>query len=228
MSLFAIADLHLSLGTDKPMDEFQGWENYVSRIENNWRNLVTEEDTVVIAGDISWAMNLEEAKKDFEFLQNLPGRKLLLKGNHDYWWSTRKKIENFFQTSDFDKLSIIHNSAEVVGDFAVCGTRGWFFDAEESDDKKVLLREVGRLERSLAEGVKTGKEPVVFLHYPPALGDSRCEEILSVIEKYQIRLCYFGHVHGPLARRTPTQIINGTVMKLISCDAINFTPVLVR
>ncbi|HOB35964.1 MAG TPA: metallophosphoesterase [Candidatus Avimonas sp.] len=228
MSLFAIADLHLPLGQYKPMDEFEGWENYVSKIKNNWRRLVTDGDTVVIAGDISWAMRLEEAKKDFEFLQKLPGRKLLIKGNHDYWWATRRKMEKFFEDCGFDTLSIIHNSAEAVGDFVVCGTRGWFFDADEDADKKVLLREVGRLERSIQEALKTGKEPVVFLHYPPVLGESRCEELLAVLSRYKIRRCYCGHIHGAVARKIPVQTVNGTVIRLVSCDAVNFTPVLVR
>jgi len=121
MALYAIADLHLSLGTDKPMDVFRGWENYVERLEKNWRALVTEEDTVVIAGDISWGMRLEETGKDFAFIESLPGKKLLLKGNHDYWWSTRNKIETFFAQKGFKTMQLVFNSAERVGDITVCG-----------------------------------------------------------------------------------------------------------
>ena len=141
MALYAIADLHLSLGTDKPMDVFRGWENYVSRLEQNWRALVTEDDTVVIAGDISWGMRLEETERDFTFLNSLPGKKLLLKGNHDYWWSTRNKIETYFAEHGFDTLELVFNSAARVGDITVCGTRGWLYNAETAEDRKIVARE---------------------------------------------------------------------------------------
>ena len=128
MALYAIADLHLPLGTGekKSMNIFNGWENYVDRIEKNWRKLVKPEDTVVIAGDFSWAMRLEEAFEDFKFIESLPGKKILLKGNHDYWWSTRKKIETYLSENGFSSVSILHNSMQEVGNVAVCGTRGWF------------------------------------------------------------------------------------------------------
>ncbi|MDD2417474.1 MAG: metallophosphoesterase [Oscillospiraceae bacterium] len=225
MSLFAIADLHLSLGTDKPMDVFRGWDNHVARLEGNWWRLVSDDDTVVIAGDISWAISLEQAKQDFAFLNSLPGRKLIIKGNHDYWWTTRRKMDEYFEEYGYNTLSIIHNSAEVSGNYAVCGTRGWFFDAEEDIDKKILMREVGRLKMSIDAAEKTGKEPVVFLHYPPFMGDSKCDEILSVLKERAIRLCYYGHIHGPNARRIPERAIDGTIFKLISCDAVDFSPV---
>lgn len=228
MSLFAIADPHLSLGTDKPMDIFHGWDNYVERLEKNWRALVGEEDTVVIAGDISWAMSLENTAADFAFLHALPGRKLLLKGNHDYWWTTRRKMDDYLQSRGFDTLRIVHNSAEAVGDYAVCGTRGWFYDAEQDADRKVLLREVGRLNLSIDAAEKTGKEPVVFLHYPPVMGEAECPEIMDVLRKRSIRLCYYGHIHGPGARRTPVKTVDGITLRLVSCDAVGFTPVLVR
>jgi predicted phosphohydrolase len=228
MSLFAIADLHLSFGTNKPMDIFRGWDNYLDRLESNWRQLINDDDTIVIAGDISWAMNLEQAKPDFSFINSLPGQKLIIKGNHDYWWTTRRKMEEFFHDNGFDSIRIVHNSAEAVGEFAVCGTRGWFFDAEEDADKKIVLREVGRLDTSINKALKTGKEPVVFLHYPPVLGEARCVEILSVLLQYKIRLCYFGHIHGPSAQKIAPFTIEETTMRLISCDAVDFTPVLVR
>ena len=228
MSLFAIADPHLSLGTDKPMDIFHGWDNYVERLEKNWRALVSEEDTVVIAGDISWAMSLDHAEADFAFLLALPGRKLLLKGNHDYWWTTRRKMDDYLQNRGFDTLRIIHNSAEPVGDYAVCGTRGWFYDAEQDADRKVLLREVGRLKLSIDAAEKTGKEPVVFLHYPPVMGEAECPEIMDVLRERSIRLCYYGHIHGPGARRTSAKTVDGITLRLVSCDAVGFTPVLVR
>ena len=151
MSLFAIADLHLSLGEDKPMDVFSGWNDYVQRLEENWRRLVTEDDTVVIAGDISWAMKLEETLTDFRFIDSLPGKKLLLKGNHDYWWSTKRKTDMFLQEHHLDSMQILFNNAYRVGDYAVCGTRGWFLENDTPEDVKVLNREVGRLRFSLEE-----------------------------------------------------------------------------
>ena len=149
MALYTIADLHLSLGADKPMDVFRGWENYVERLEKNWRALVTEEDTVVIAGDISWAMKLEDTERDFAFIHSLPGKKLLMKGNHDYWWSTRNKIDAFFKDKGFDSMEIVFNSAVRVGDITVCGTRGWLYNAETPEDRKIVARENGRLVASL-------------------------------------------------------------------------------
>ena len=144
MSLFAIADLHLSLGEDKPMDIFAGWNDYVDRLTDNWNKLVSDDDTIVIAGDISWAMRLEQTYTDFKFIDNLPGRKIFLKGNHDYWWGTKNKIDTFLKDNELDSISILFNNAYACGEYAICGTRGWFFDAETDADKKVVLREAGR------------------------------------------------------------------------------------
>ncbi|HEX3016507.1 MAG TPA: metallophosphoesterase [Caproicibacter sp.] len=229
MSLFAIADLHLSLGTDKPMDVFEGWKDYVPRLKKNWIAAVGDEDTVVIAGDISWAMKLENAVQDFQFIDSLPGRKLILKGNHDYWWSTKKKIEEFLQTNHFSSIEIIHNNAAVVGDVAVCGTRGWLYDAESAEDKKIVSREVGRLNTSLDEAEKTGKKPIVFLHYPPVYDVMECREIMDVLVNRGVSECYFGHIHGiAAAKRTPAGEYRGVGMHLISCDYLGFMPFLVK
>lgn len=225
MSLFAIADLHLSLGSDKPMDVFKGWEDYVARIDRNWRDAVGQDDTVVIAGDISWAMKLEEADADFRFIDALPGRKLILKGNHDYWWSTRKKIEAYFEQHHFSSLSIIHNSAAEAGQFAVCGTRGWLYDAESEEDRKIVSREVGRLNASIEAAEKTGKKPVAFLHYPPVYGGMECSEIMDVLVQHGIEDCYYGHIHGSAAaKRSPAGEYRGVRMHLISCDYLGFRP----
>ena len=183
MSLFAIADLHLSLGVDKPMDVFPGWAGYVEKLEKNWRENVRPEDTVVVAGDISWGLDISEAKEDFAFLDRLPGTKILLKGNHDLWFSTKTKVEKFFAENGFSTLKILFNNAYEYGDCAICGTRGWMNDPIE---KKVLLRECGRLRMSLEEGKKFGKEPLVFLHYPPVFGGGECYEILDVLLEYGI------------------------------------------
>ena len=194
MSLYAIADLHLSLGTDKPMDIFGGWDNYIERLDKNWRSTVKSEDTVVIAGDISWAMRLEQTFKDFSFIESLPGRKIFLKGNHDYWWTTRKKIEAYLKENNFKSISILFNSAEVVENFAVCGTRGWSYDCSTQEDVKILNREVGRLTMSIEQARKLDREVIVFLHYPPVFSGYECTEIMNVLREYKIKKCYYGPV----------------------------------
>lgn len=229
MALFAIADLHLSLGEDKPMDIFAGWTDYVERLEQNWRALITDDDTVVIGGDISWAMKLEETLTDFRFIHSLPGQKLLLKGNHDYWWSTRSKMDRFLSDSGLDSLHILFNNAYACGDYAVCGTRGWFLENDTPEDIKVLNREVGRLKMSLDEAVKTGKEPVVFLHYPPYYRGIECREIMDVLCEYGVKRCYYGHIHGKAGFRLSYDgVYRGVELKLISGDRLAFVPVLVR
>lgn len=160
MALFAMGDTHLSLGTDKPMDKFPGWENYVSRMEANWRKLVKPEDTVVIPGDISWGMTLDEVRPDFAFLNDLPGTKLIGKGNHDYWWSTMNKMNAYLEAEGFDTLHFLHNNTYVVGEYAVCGTRGWFFDDETPHSEKVIHRECGRLRMGIDAAKEIGRAHV--------------------------------------------------------------------
>lgn len=226
MALFAIADTHLSLTTNKSMSVFSGWDDYVSRLEEHWRRLIGPEDTVVIAGDISWGMSLEQAREDFAFLHSLPGKKLIFKGNHDYWWTTRRKMDQFFAENGLDSLRIVHNDAAVVDDrFAVCGSRGWFFDAEEDADKLVLLREAGRLRTSIRAAKETGKEPVVFLHYPPLYADQVCPEIMDVLVEEGITCCYYGHVHSNGIRLAVQGNVNGIEFRLISADALRFCPI---
>ncbi|MBE6766775.1 MAG: metallophosphoesterase [Clostridia bacterium] len=224
MSLYAISDLHLSLAADKPMDVFRGWEDYQNRIEKNWRRIVKAEDTVVIPGDISWAMTLSEAVADFSFLNSLPGKKIILKGNHDLWWSTAKKLNTFLEENKFDTISFVFNSAAVVEDFAVCGTRGWFYDLGAED--KVVLREAGRLETSIKAAIETGKRPVVFTHYPPVYGEWVCKEIFDVIKKYEITRVYHGHIHGSGFNNAKSSY-DGVEFKLLSADCIDFCPMLI-
>lgn len=226
MSVYAISDLHLSLNSNKAMDIFPGWNGYVEKLRYNWNSTVTAKDTVVIAGDISWAMKLEESKKDLSFVNDLPGKKIFIKGNHDYWWSTVSKVNNFFKDNGFDTLSVIFNSACPAEDICVCGTRGWMYNSEEPEDEKILLREVGRLRCSLDCAQKYGLEPVVFLHYPPMYGFQESKEIINLLIERKIKKCYYGHIHGNAAKKG---IVEGTRkgidFRLISCDYINFTPV---
>lgn len=224
MSIFGISDLHLSLGTDKPMDIF-GWDNHVERLRANWTRLVKESDTVVLPGDLSWALKIEEALPDFKFLQSLPGKKILLKGNHDLWWMTMKKNLKFFEDNNITGIEFVYNNCIIAENYAICGTRGWLLEGKEAD-KKIIAREVGRLTRSLASAKESGREPLVFFHYPPVYGDEKCEELLAVLKEYSIKNIYHGHIHGKGFNRAVSEY-NGIKMKLLSCDCINFTPQLI-
>ena len=226
MSIYAIADTHLSFGTDKPMDSFPGWNDYVSRIEKNWKKLINDDDTVVIAGDISWAMNFDELYNDFKFLHELPGKKLISKGNHDYWWNTLNKLNGFIEENGFDSISIIHNNSYSVEGVSICASRGWMFDSEEEHDEKVLKREVGRIRRSLESA--ECDEKILFLHYPPVTTDSSCDEILELLSEFNIKNCYYGHLHGSAAKLAIDDTINSTTFKLISCDRLGFMPLLIK
>lgn len=224
MSLFVIGDLHLSLDGKKSMEIFPGWENYIQRIELNWRNTVQPEDTVVLAGDTSWAMSLEQSELDFEFLDALPGKKILLKGNHDYWWTTKTKMENFFVQKGFSTLHILHNNHYAYGEYAICGTRGWINENTEPADAKVLAREAARLETSIQSAEKAGLVPIAFLHYPPVYADDSNYDILEVLFKHDIRQCYYGHIHGKSASYAINGERDGICYTLISGDYIQFLP----
>ena len=224
MALFTIADLHLSLGADKPMDIFSGWDNYTERLENNWNRVVGKEDTVIVPGDVSWAMHISEALADFEFINALNGRKIILKGNHDLWWDTMNKNNVFKAVNKLESIDFLFNNAYLVEGISVCGTRGWFYDDESDNVEKVLARESGRLRTSIEKGIALGGEPVVFLHYPPFSPERRCEEILGVLREYEIKRCYFGHLHNEKTGRYADVTVDGIRFSLISADFLGFTP----
>lgn len=226
MSLFAIADTHLSFGTDKPMDSFSGWKDYVSRIEKNWNNIVSNKDTVVIAGDISWAMNFEQLKADFAFINNLNGNKIILKGNHDYWWNTVSKMNKFIDENKFDTIKILYNNSFEIDGVSVCGSRGWMFESEEEHDEKILNRELIRLKMSLDSAICEDK--IVFLHYPPLTANLCCNEIIDLLKEYGIKKCYYGHLHGVAAKFAVDDNIDGIDFRLISCDRLGFVPKLIK
>ncbi|MCD7828635.1 MAG: metallophosphoesterase [Clostridiales bacterium] len=227
MSLFAIGDTHLSLGSQKPMDIFKGWENYTDRLEKQWNAVVSDRDTVVINGDISWALKLSECYADFNFINNLNGKKIFIKGNHDYWWTTMKKMTEFLENNNFNTISILFNNSFRIGDYSVCGARGWFFDAPESD-KKIILRERQRLIRSVEQGLELGGEPIVFLHYPPIYDDRICTEIFSVLTEYGIKRCFFGHIHSERSGKYEGLKMEGVKFNLISSDYLRFCPKLIE
>ena len=227
MALFALGDTHLSLGTDKPMDVFPGWDNYLERLESNWRAVVSDNDTVVLCGDISWAMKLENTKADFAFLDGLPGKKIIIKGNHDYWWMTKRKMDTFLAEQGFSTLSILFNNCFVHGNRVLCGTRGWSYDCPESEHL-VLLREAGRLRMSLTEGAKTGLEPIVFLHFPPLFENYRCDEIMEVLHEFGVKECVYGHLHSYSQQKACVGMHEGISMKLVAADYCGFMPVLLE
>ncbi len=220
--LFTISDLHLSFNDDKSMDVFKGWDNYTDRIKANWKRTVNDDDTVVLIGDTSWSISLDGAKADFQFLHELPGKKILLKGNHDYWWGTAAKINEFFALNKFDDLKILHNNCIPLGNIGICGTRGWLYDGKTADEK-IVLRECGRLKTSIQSAIEQNLTPVVFLHYPPAYGEFACEEIIDVLKEYKIKTLYYGHIHGSGFNNSINSY--GKIdMKLVSSDCIDFTP----
>lgn len=223
MALYAIGDLHLALSTNKSMEVFgKAWENYVERIGESLARL-SAEDTLILAGDTSWGMSLEESEADFRFLEQFPCRKILLKGNHDYWWNTNTKMQRFFDEKGFTTLQILHNNAHFHGPAAICGSRGWFFEEEQSgQNEKVLNRELGRIEASFRAA--EGREILCFLHYPPLYVGYRCEPILRLLSEWGVKRCYYGHLHSHAIRRRIEGVAGGVDYSLISADYLAFVP----
>lgn len=224
MALYAIGDLHLCLGAPKPMDVFGGaWVGYMDKLKEGM-SVLKEEDTLVLLGDLSWALDLNGAKADFAWIQEIPGRKIILKGNHDYWWSTAAKFRKFCEENDFSNMELLNNNCFFYEDWALCGTRGWFFEEERSGqhDEKVFRRELMRLEASLkAAG---DREKLVFLHYPPRYRGYTCPEILQLLEKYSVRRCFYGHLHGASHCLAIEGVWNGVDYRLLASDYLGFRP----
>lgn len=239
MSLFTISDLHLSTaeGTNKSMEVFGSrWADYTERLRRNWEAVVTDRDTVVIPGDISWALTLPEAASDMHFIDRLPGRKILGKGNHDFWWSTMKKHREFFEKENITSVSFLFNNAYETDDCIVAGTRGWFLEEDDVSTKnnvdfeKLCKREVLRLSASLGEAVKLqqtcDKEIIVFMHFPPFWGGKEVTELLDLTESAGVKKIYFGHIHGAYLT-DPVIYHRNTELRLISADYLNFLPKIV-
>ncbi|MCI8868942.1 MAG: serine/threonine protein phosphatase [Lawsonibacter sp.] len=223
MALYAIGDTHLSLGSDKPMDVFGGgWSGYVDKLREGFASL-TGEDTVVLCGDLSWGMSLEEARADFAFLDALPGRKLLLKGNHDYWWTTASKMKRFFADNGWNTLELLHNNCHFYGETALCGTRGWFYEEDRGEHSaKIFNRELIRLEASLKAAGE--REKLCFLHYPPLYQGYCCREIVALLERYGVTRCFYGHLHGGSHRLAVCGRRGAVDYRLISADYLRFRP----
>lgn len=228
MSIYVIADLHLSFGTNKPMDIFgENWENHDKKIAENWIKKVEKNDLVILPGDFSWAMRLEDTIQDFQYLNNLPGNKLLLKGNHDYWWNTLTKMRNYLKENKFKNIDFIQNNYYEFENIIITGTHGWIINNKE-EDMKILRREKLRLEMELEAITKqygNKKEIIVFMHYPPYEKQNGKIEVpfKEVFEKYNIKQCYYGHIHGEQSYKNIQDFeYNNVEYKLVSADYLNF------
>ena len=235
MSLFSIADLHLSQTVNKPMDKFGSrWTDHTEKLVKRWKAVVTDKDTVVIPGDISWAISLEEALEDLLLIDSLPGQKLLGKGNHDYWWGTLTKMYEFLEAHNIKTIKFLYNNAYEVEDYIVCGTRGWYVEEKLQNEKnadydKIVNRENQRLELCLKEAEtlrgNSDKPILVYMHFPPIFKSFICRELIDTLKKYNIKNCYFGHIHG-LYNIGKTVEFEGISFTMISSDYLDFIPMI--
>ncbi len=231
MSIYVIGDLHLAFGENKPMDIFgKNWENHTEKIKQDWLSKVKEEDTVILAGDFSWAMKLQDTLLDFQYINALPGKKILLKGNHDYWWTTITSMRKFLQENNIQNVDFLYNNSYEIEDKIICGTRGWSLLGEDiSEDKKIIDREINRLKLSIEDGISkygTDKKIIAFLHYPPItqadLIRNENTPFMKILHHFNIKKCYYGHLHGTSIKDAVNGEVNGIDLHLISCDAVEF------
>ena len=229
LALYAIGDLHLSLKTNKPMDVFGGnWIDYTKKIKTGF-NILKPDDVCVLCGDLSWGMNMDDSLEDLLFIDNLPGKKIIIKGNHDYWWDTVSKMKTFFAINNITSIEILHNNYFLYENIAVCGTRGWFNDdgLNAEQNKKVMTRELMRLEASLsaASDIET---KICFFHYPPRFKNTVNHDIISLMIKYNVKRCFYGHLHGEGHHSAFTGPADGIEYELVSADFIDFIPAIVK
>ena len=226
MSIYAIADLHLSFGTNKPMDIFgPNWENHVQKIRQDWISKVKDEDLVLMPGDFSWAMYLKDTNLDFDFLCSLPGKKIMLKGNHDYWWSTLSSMRNYLKENNYENIDFLYNNSYEFENKIICGTRGWA-NLDNEENRRLLKREKIRLQISLEDGIKkygSDKDIIVCMHYPPFnnIDDDDCN-LIKLMKEYNVKKCLYGHLHGQAHKEAIEGNINGIEFKLVSCDYTGF------
>ena len=230
MSIWTIADLHLSFCVDKPMNIFgENWDNYEDKVKQDWLSKVKEEDTVILSGDFSWGTYLEETTADFRFINDLPGTKILLKGNHDYWWQTIKSMDKFLKENSFENIYFLHNNSYFVDNKIIVGTRGWNFDFNDSDFERIYERELIRLELSIKDGIQKygeDKEIICFVHYPPItknmIENGIKSKYLEILNKYNISRLYYGHLHGASLKEAVEGNIDGVELKIVSSDYLKF------
>ena len=235
MSIYAIGDLHLSLNKEKPMDIFGGnWKNHEQKIKENWKNTVQDTDLVILPGDFSWEMHLKDMYNDFAYLNDLPGKKLLLKGNHDYWWTTLAKMREFLQENKFENIDFLYNNSYLFEDKIIAGTRGWALNDTENSDK-MNHREEERLKLSLQSGVDNfgDKEIICIMHYPPIIEENKNDannqsknlkvsNYVQIMKEYNVKTCLYGHLHGESHKEAFEGIIEGINFKLVSSDYLDF------
>ena len=222
--LYAIGDLHLSFGAEKPMDIFGAeWEGHTEKLKRGFSKLAPD-DVCVICGDLTWGMDMDGCLEDFRFIDALPGKKIILKGNHDFWWSTATKAKDYFAAHGITTIDILNNNCFFYEDAALCGTRGWTCVLPQSEhDRKMMQREIGRLETSLAAADGAARK-LCFLHYPPIFGKYRADGLIGVMQRYGVAECCYGHVHGkgrPLAYEGGA---DGIVYRLVAADNLGFEP----
>lgn len=225
MAIYVIGDLHLSFSTNKPMDIFgRNWQNYEEKIKKDWLLKVKPEDTVILPGDFSWAMYLDETEKDFEFINNLPGKKILLKGNHDYWWTTVTSMRKYIKEENFENIDFLYNNSYEIENKIIAGTKGWNI-SEEQEDIRLTKREVARLELSIKSGIEkygNDKEIIVFMHYPPLTKTNIDTDYTRLMKKYGIKRCYYGHLHANSIKDAVEGNVDGIEYKLVSSDGLDF------
>ncbi|MDD6214408.1 MAG: metallophosphoesterase [Firmicutes bacterium] len=227
MALYAISDLHLPLGVNKPMDVFgKAWENYVQRLRDNWQITVKKDDVVVLPGDFSWATYLSESRSDFEYLDSLNGRKIMIKGNHDYWWTTMNKLNEFIAENNYSTIHFLQNSSFCYNGISICGTRGWTTPqgSMSDEDSRIYEREVLRLELSL-KAAQYKENIIAFTHFPPVLKDYRKNKMVDILNRYGVKKCVFGHIHSSGVKNVAEGCIDGIDYTLVSCDYREFMPV---
>ena len=229
MSIYVIGDLHLSFSVDKPMDIFgYNWENHAEKIKENWIKKVNNDDTVILPGDFSWATYLEETYKDFEFLNSLPGKKIISKGNHDYWWTTVTSMKKFLKENKFENIDFLYNSSFLIEDKIIVGTRGWINTWKSQENYKILKRENERLKISINKGIKEfgeNKEIIAFIHYPPFYKEPIVPEeidFIKTLKNNNVTKCYYAHLHGDSHKDAIEGYINGIDYKLVSSDYLKF------
>ena len=225
MAIYTIGDLHLSFNTNKPMDVFGDiWKDYEEKIKQNWLEKVKANDLVILPGDFSWAMYLEETEKDFEFINNLPGKKILLKGNHDYWWTTVTNMRNYVTEKGFENIDFLHNNSYEFENKIIAGTKGWTL-SEEAEDIRLTKRETDRLELSIKNGIEqfgADKEIIIFMHYPPITKNCLNTSYAQIMKKYNVKRCYYGHLHSNSIKEAVQGNIDGIEYKLVSADGLEF------
>lgn len=224
MSIYAISDLHLAFNKNKPMEIFgDNWKEHYIKIKSDWESQVKEDDLVLLPGDFSWAMDLKGNLEEFRYLEELPGRKILLKGNHDYWWNSLTKMRNFLEENNIKTIDFLYNNSYLFEDYIIVGTRGWE-DSNSEDDLKILKREWLRLELSLKDGVSkygTDKKIIVNMHYPPFIENADVD-FINLMEKFNVKYCIYGHIHGKIDKEIETLENTKIKFKLVSCDYLNF------